>query len=749
MAEITPKISQTLEAFNKGWRRVSKKPVVLSEPDRAVLWGLVRDAHKAHRFDGAAGMGSLPILLFRIADKKVASPLRQWLAAESTTGSESAFIALPYGWPGTFGGMLTVTVTVLPQEAGSLKPRVCIPKSHAVFDRIQSGRFLAAFAVGDSLLGAREIDFGSEPACGALFSEQWNNVRNHEPLLPDGAAEWWKVLDLVGAYRDHFSASDRLSLGWVKRYETETRIFEAMLKEYCESEQIPKPADLAPENKVLYDSIESCGGKVAPVLGSLRALQQANPRTISKLAMTCGQLPTRVANEPVGVRELVSAATLLQFFSSEMTSCGTQLPCMDGDGVIRNIEIEPRQFPEPFGPGEYWLRQTRSLRLHWRKYITGHDLPVNLRSGSETWERFSLVDDPEGAEASANALLDEAVSDKKWTIPRGATVELPLGPFVRMNVFEHGQEIAFVARTAADEFAIMNVEPRQRHFDFDSLDCVPPEQADVIAAGAKLLLSAVIRDFWVLEQRESVFAHRRSPSGQDTKKKPEEETVVVYLPRIQYTARPKLDQCAAQLDHQERRAHHVRPHLRRADRASDYQMILARKYSFDIPAGYTFVRPHERGQAHREVIYRSRSALQSLYDTTAQAQGDTSPTAWFSFERKMRMLLESMGFVVQHVSAPDRMDSGADFYATKGDEMDLENWIIQCKSYSNKVSPRVVRDLIGSLANYPNGTRGMIITTGGFSSGAIALAHGGKVHLIDGPEVTRRLAILLGHRSTL
>ena len=301
------------------------------------------------------------------------------------------------------------------------------------------------------------------------------------------------------------------------------------------------------------------------------------------------------------------------------------------------------------------------------------------------------MDDPDGAEASANALLDEAVSDKKWTIPHGANVELPLGPFMRMNVFEHGSEVGFVARTAANEFAVMNVEPSQRHFDFDSLNCVPPEQAEVIAAGTELLLSAVVRDFWVLEQRESVFAHRRSPGGQGDRKEPDEEPVVVYLPRVQYTARPRLEQCEAQLAHQERRSHYVRAHLRRSDRASDYQVILARKYSFDIPAGYTFVRPHERGRAQREVVYRSRSALQSLYDTVPQARGEASPTAWFNFERDMRTLLESMEFAVQHVSAPDRMDCGVNLYATKGEGLDLENWIVQCKCYgSHKVSPRVV-----------------------------------------------------------
>ena len=56
MAETAPEIPQELDAFEKGWRLVSKKPVVLSEPDRAVLWSLVREAHKAHRFDGAAGI---------------------------------------------------------------------------------------------------------------------------------------------------------------------------------------------------------------------------------------------------------------------------------------------------------------------------------------------------------------------------------------------------------------------------------------------------------------------------------------------------------------------------------------------------------------------------------------------------------------------------------------------------------------------------------------------------------------------
>ena len=101
--------------------------------------------------------------------------------------------------------------------------------------------------------------------------------------------------------------------------------------------------------------------------------------------------------------------------------------------------------------------------------------------------------------------------------------------------------------------------------------------------------------------------------------------------------------------------------------------------------------------------------------------------------------MENLGFTVQHVAATRRGDSGIDVYATKGNDLDLVNWVIQCKCWrhSRKVYPSVVRELIGTLQGYSRGTRGMIVTTSAFSSGAVTAAQAGDVRLMNGEEFVR------------
>lgn len=98
--------------------------------------------------------------------------------------------------------------------------------------------------------------------------------------------------------------------------------------------------------------------------------------------------------------------------------------------------------------------------------------------------------------------------------------------------------------------------------------------------------------------------------------------------------------------------------------------------------------------------------------------------------------MESLGFDVEHISASRRGDNGVDIYATKGSDFDQVNWIIQCKCWhpKRKVSPNVVRELVGVLAGYPQGTRGMIATTCSFSSGAIEAAKAANIRTVDGAE---------------
>jgi len=138
----------------------------------------------------------------------------------------------------------------------------------------------------------------------------------------------------------------------------------------------------------------------------------------------------------------------------------------------------------------------------------------------------------------------------------------------------------------------------------------PTEQANQAAESGNefALVAAIIRDFLVCEEKESFYSGR----GQTKKTgKAKALLVVRYLPRfrVRYIG-------VSQPEYKAHRAevigHHVSGHLRQCRMASPAQLVLARQFGIPVPDGFTFVRPHDRGESAR-VLYRSKSALQMLY----------------------------------------------------------------------------------------------------------------------------------------
>lgn len=127
--------------------------------------------------------------------------------------------------------------------------------------------------------------------------------------------------------------------------------------------------------------------------------------------------------------------------------------------------------------------------------------------------------------------------------------------------------------------------------------------------------------------------------------------------------------------------------------------------------------------------------MRSLFSADETTTGP-APVQWFAFERDVKHLMERLGFTVQHVAAARSGDRGVDLYATKGTDFDLVNWVVQCKCYHPRrsVGPAIVRELVGALAAYPKGTRGMLVTTSSFTPEADAVASEHQVRLVNGAE---------------
>jgi len=436
---------------------------------------------------------------------------------------------------------------------------------------------------------------------------------------------------------------------------------------------------------------------------------------------------------------LASAWMQLYQRGSRMTACGKYLPWYDyRKHRFQRLKIEPKSFPAQCPPEQFWPNLQRGFLYAYGDMLDGSDFPVAPEALADGAQSFPQAENVEDVLNSAYNLLDEAVTNKLGTIPPKALVEISLGPFECIELSEGPDVVHVVFRTAGGAFALGSVNMAEK----EHIVPIPGESYGLSAelrqridAGVFLLLSAIIRDFWVVETRESVFAHRvesqRRPGAPTDAEKPR----VVYLPRVKYVAQPNIERCNSELSHHERRAHWVRAHLRRVEQPSEYQLILATRYGLQVPTGYTFVRPHERGKKKRDVIYRSKSALQCLYTVVAES-GPRTPAHWFRFERDVHDLMKALGFEVEHVSVSRSGDNGVDVYARKGVDLEEVNWIIQCKCWrqKKKVSPAHVRELLGALQNYPAGTRGMIVTTSDFTSGAVEFAREVGIRTMNGTE---------------
>ena len=141
-----------------------------------------------------------------------------------------------------------------------------------------------------------------------------------------------------------------------------------------------------------------------------------------------------------------------------------------------------------------------------------------------------------------------------------------------------------------------------------------------------LLCAAVVRDFWVLEERsrQRVYQKRvekvreRIGSRRKGTLKYETKTFHIYLPRFRCTHKAVVSRSKRDT-HQARVSlspHLVSGHLRllpAGHNASEEAKQHADEFGITLVEGYTFVRPHEKGSSERLLTYRSRSAFQLIF----------------------------------------------------------------------------------------------------------------------------------------
>ena len=116
-------------------------------------------------------------------------------------------------------------------------------------------------------------------------------------------------------------------------------------------------------------------------------------------------------------------------------------------------------------------------------------------------------------EEFVNNLLAEAASLKQWTVPAGAYVQLELGEIVAVKLHEIGSEVACLLINREGEYLLVWINPSTQ--DMSICGFVEISNAAGIHGhdvewlrkfelSIKLLLAAIIRDFWVSSKSESV-----------------------------------------------------------------------------------------------------------------------------------------------------------------------------------------------------------------------------------------------------
>ena len=173
-------------------------------------------------------------------------------------------------------------------------------------------------------------------------------------------------------------------------------------------------------------------------------------------------------------------------------------------------------------------------------------------------------------------------------------MEVKAGPFVGVELTEIHDEVYFVWRAASNRYWLTSVGLRAQTFNNPHM--LPPEKGgEKVAAVLEVLMTALVRDFWVAEERRKIFDVKqrqrpRAKRGRGT------DRHFVDLPRIRYVSSGlRFDRLNEQLEHAQRARHYVRPFLRKVERPSPLQLEIARRDNVQLTEGFTYVRGHYRG----------------------------------------------------------------------------------------------------------------------------------------------------------
>ena len=357
-------------------------------------------------------------------------------------------------------------------------------------------------------------------------------------------------------------------------------------------------------------------------------------------------------------------------------------------------------------------------------FVNGSDVPISNDKMIYGLKNIKAESSNEEYKKTYEDILDEALMHKEYMIPPGAIMEINIGPFNLVEIHEIGINVYFLFKNNTNNFYLGMITPRSKNvYGFHKIsDIIFQNEANSespVFSAFILLLCCIVRDFWVIENRESLFSTKIIKKRLGKKFVKEER--IIYLPRIKYTKNPNYEKLESALNYASRKRHWVRASIRKSANASEFQKYLAKTYNVDLPEGYTFVRPHERGIKESGITkYRSRSALECLYDVSTKPNDGNIPE-WLKFEKDMKKLFKNNLFEIEESKVSGNGDGGIDFIVRSKSEAN-KVWIVQCKCEKKKIGPNYIRELKGARDYYKTPANGVFITVNDYSEEAREVA---------------------------
>ncbi len=712
-----------------------------------MLSKLQLDADHRHRLKGAYSLNPVSIACFRARDEK---QFRQF--KHDVIGVASWIWDTPFGCVTSFAAD-----SPLKGKKKLLTARMFVPTDEAFAKTVYAqGRLVFFVTFQGKRTDLYEVDFALGVK-GGIDALSYIDIHNRSPIIyHDPELAFWLVLaSKAKNWEADLKNTDQLSINWARGANyffdrTQTLINE---DEWFEGGQLSL-------GLAQTEDIAKLGEKYPYTYRILEAIAQPRPSFDTVLGlMKQGLIDNLYLEEliwnrlkmPGKVNGLSSEMFMYfdQFFvalqlTTEATKSGTRrlwIDALQKPMQIKYLELDPVKLGQT--SPRYWHELEQfSYPFNLGRFLTGEDAPVPCVELWQATEDIHLDGSIDEANTTFAELLEDANNHAQWTIPPGAQVQVNIPEYPVVELYPVEDQVYAVFRNSQNQYFIAGISMKSGHTVMPTLlknlpdgptdENWPFEQNDEAKSALLLLLAAIVRDFMVVEERESVFTTKRKTGRKSSSKRNPEELNVIYLPRIRYKNCNPSNYLNEFPQEKGRAKHKVRPHIRKTNKASKEQLWLAYQYNMHVPRGHTFVRPHERGgeDTKRKAMYRSRSASQLIYNTVDT--GSSTEVKWFEFERDVFKLMKALGYEAKHQATNRSGDGGVDVYAydPKGDEI----WAIQCKCYAthHKVGPDVIRALYGSMSSYPEGAKGMVVTTSSFTAGAEEEAQKMGITLIDG-----------------